>query len=62
LTSVTLSHVDHFTIPPPRLWQAKYHLIALSSFWGVVQSVMTGRPAPQICKAVSDCEIKPLYD
>ena len=34
---ITFSHIDHFTIPPPRLWQVKYHLIALSSFWGVVQ-------------------------
>jgi len=34
---VTLPHIDHITIPPPRLWQIKYHLIGLSSFWGVVQ-------------------------
>lgn len=28
------AHVDHFTIPPLKLWQVKMHLIALSSFWG----------------------------
>jgi hypothetical protein len=35
---ITLSHVDHFTIAPPRLWQVKMHLIALSSFWGDVHT------------------------
>jgi len=37
---ITFSHIDHITIPPPRLWQVKYHLIALSSFWGVVQGFL----------------------
>ena len=33
----TFSHVDHFTIPPCELWQVKFHLILLSSFWEAVR-------------------------
>jgi len=34
---MSLSHVDHFTIPPPSLLQVKMHLIALSKIWREVR-------------------------
>jgi len=44
---ITLSHIDHITIPPPRLWQVKFHLIALSSFWGSVRVWPDGFRCPR---------------